>query len=805
MANLLNGKTATLEVCPTIEDLSSEMKKNVPCPVTGCERTFNHDNALRMHVIKTHKIFQDEKDNAFFHRFKTKNPPCAYHCPVAGCKYQMGAERYFNSYATLKQHFKVVHKEKKFICDFCGFKFGVESAMKRHKNTCGVIFKCGTCGCPYATREALLTHCKRKQHIVPENHTKITNMISAPAQVQDSHENVAVAAIVDTKTVDSQFESMAIDSGCVTASFNQLRAGDSVEQDNFVNNEQRRVALAPNAKRNTDMENQTLTCSRATGSHCSLIVGSPMDVNNETQNMASSCQNNNAKDANSNFTNDDNCMYDVVGANCQCVTTTTTGCQVNSPADKQNILPDLSPASLGVNIGHGKNNFKSATKSIAETSVQPVINLFVINVNTDGKSSMEQSRKQPLSDSRLVSILPKPPQPSPVTVVNQKQETGLRMSNNGPVSSKTSSVVQTSEYTIDRTSAETQTTGDYVLMKAMQSANIPIQKESRGAQVSPRARVRGVKRTLPTQMTSTSVQTGTDAHPILRRKRRKKLPKASDAASASTSSTVSQATSPAFPMPDLLDFGFSDCETQTMALIEELEASLAASTSTQTRESYLANPLAEPVMPQPPLPMQTIETQTLSVDTGVDTTEGFSLLNFLNTADGSNDHQDSGVQTPSIPSFDHTLTLENPVRLPDASLSMELPPQQLQPVMNVLNPGGSLYDASAQTTEVSTAIQTQTIDTMFSQLLSNMETQTSDDLPLLELGFADNQTQTPFDLDLIESQANVETQTALHVSASNTNNVQSIDTETQTLFPNLTLTDSHTQTSLADLEKFMNL
>jgi hypothetical protein len=58
MAGVSSGKATFLEVCPTVEDLSSEMKRNVECPVDGCGKTFKHDNALRMHVIKTHKVFQ---------------------------------------------------------------------------------------------------------------------------------------------------------------------------------------------------------------------------------------------------------------------------------------------------------------------------------------------------------------------------------------------------------------------------------------------------------------------------------------------------------------------------------------------------------------------------------------------------------------------------------------------------------------------------------------------------------------------------------------------------------------------------
>ena len=83
--------------------------------------------------------------------------------------------------------------------------------------------------------------------------------------------------------------------------------------------------------------------------------------------------------------------------------------------------------------------------------------------------------------------------------------------------------------------------------------------------------------------------------------------------------------------------------------------------------------------------------------------------------------------------------------------------------------------------------QTQTIDSMFEQYLSNMETQT---LPFPEFRFMDNQTQT------VAGQS-VETQTALHSIGQAACNVDSTDMQTQTLFPYL----NH---DLAELEKIMS-
>ncbi|CAH1779509.1 unnamed protein product [Owenia fusiformis] len=125
-------------------------------------------------------------------------------------------------------------------------------------------------------------------------------------------------------------------------------------------------------------------------------------------------------------------------------------------------------------------------------------------------------------------------------------------------------------------------------------------------------------------------------------------------------------------------------------------------------------------------------------------------------------------------------------------------------------------------------METQTMEDISSQFLSNMETQTADDI-LAELGLSNSETQTFIDNSTTNFMSNgttqtsqiqtvtlpeipqnsTETQTRLHsVGGNSTNeNIESTDIETQTLFPVLDfsqLSDSHTQTMLADMNSLLD-
>ncbi|NXS00818.1 ATMIN protein, partial [Oxylabes madagascariensis] len=66
-------------------------------------------------------------------------------------------------------HFMKMHAEKKHKCDKCSNSYGTEWYLKRHIEVCGKTFQC-TCGCPYASRTALLSHIYRTGHEIPAEH-----------------------------------------------------------------------------------------------------------------------------------------------------------------------------------------------------------------------------------------------------------------------------------------------------------------------------------------------------------------------------------------------------------------------------------------------------------------------------------------------------------------------------------------------------------------------------------------------------------------------------------------------------------
>lgn len=90
------------------------------------------------------------------------------HCPISGCLYFYGSERFFTEKKFLKQHIAKVHAEKKYSCTKCKKSFGSDWFRKHHEKTCGLEWKC-PCGLKYASRETLLTHARRNQHKLPDH------------------------------------------------------------------------------------------------------------------------------------------------------------------------------------------------------------------------------------------------------------------------------------------------------------------------------------------------------------------------------------------------------------------------------------------------------------------------------------------------------------------------------------------------------------------------------------------------------------------------------------------------------------
>uniref|UniRef100_A0A182WD49 C2H2-type domain-containing protein n=1 Tax=Anopheles minimus TaxID=112268 RepID=A0A182WD49_9DIPT len=122
---------------------------------------------LQMHLTRHHKapaLNLQSLSNA------AKSEHKLFYCPDGSCPYHQTAgdgnngARYFSSLRSLKQHYLKVHGERKHRCEPCGKSFATESYLRHHQLSCGQKFTCAHCTYSYGSREALLTHAKRKQH-----------------------------------------------------------------------------------------------------------------------------------------------------------------------------------------------------------------------------------------------------------------------------------------------------------------------------------------------------------------------------------------------------------------------------------------------------------------------------------------------------------------------------------------------------------------------------------------------------------------------------------------------------------------
>lgn len=133
------------------------------CQVGDCTEQFHNGSHLQMHQLKRHGIKSSVATDATGNR-----DTVVYHCPEFSCCYseKSGGEKFFGTFRSLKQHFLKVHSQKNFICSLCNGQksFATESLLRAHETNCGQSFCCEVCKLSYGTREALLTHAKRKNH-----------------------------------------------------------------------------------------------------------------------------------------------------------------------------------------------------------------------------------------------------------------------------------------------------------------------------------------------------------------------------------------------------------------------------------------------------------------------------------------------------------------------------------------------------------------------------------------------------------------------------------------------------------------
>ncbi|KAF3832557.1 hypothetical protein F7725_026222 [Dissostichus mawsoni] len=130
---------------PTITELTKEVRTNILCTVEGCGKILPNTPALNMHLVKSHRI-KDGLINPTV-RKDMKGSQKLYCCPIEGCP--RGPNRPFSQFSLVKQW-----------------------DLKRHIEDCGKTYHC-TCGCPYASRAALLSHIYRTGHEIPTEHRHV--------------------------------------------------------------------------------------------------------------------------------------------------------------------------------------------------------------------------------------------------------------------------------------------------------------------------------------------------------------------------------------------------------------------------------------------------------------------------------------------------------------------------------------------------------------------------------------------------------------------------------------------------------
>ncbi|XP_048860962.1 ATM interactor [Brienomyrus brachyistius] len=152
-------------ITPSITELTKEVRTNILCTVEGCGKILPNTPALNMHLVKSHRV-KDGLINPTV-RKDMKGSQKLYCCPMEGCP--RGPHRPFSQFSLVKQHFMKMHAERKHRCAKCSNCYSTEWDLRRHAEDCGKTYHC-TCGCPYASRAALLSHIYRTGHEVPTEH-----------------------------------------------------------------------------------------------------------------------------------------------------------------------------------------------------------------------------------------------------------------------------------------------------------------------------------------------------------------------------------------------------------------------------------------------------------------------------------------------------------------------------------------------------------------------------------------------------------------------------------------------------------
>ncbi|CAM9712395.1 ATM interactor isoform X1 [Lampetra fluviatilis] len=159
------GQVSVL-VVPSAQELGRAVRTDIACPVPRCGRALPNEPALRMHLDKAHGVREGPQPSDRPSR-SSDGRPKLYCCPVQGCP--RGPGRPFAQFSLVRQHYLKMHAERTHECGVCERRYSTRADLRRHQGDCGRVFSC-SCGCPYASRTALLSHAYRTGHVLPEEH-----------------------------------------------------------------------------------------------------------------------------------------------------------------------------------------------------------------------------------------------------------------------------------------------------------------------------------------------------------------------------------------------------------------------------------------------------------------------------------------------------------------------------------------------------------------------------------------------------------------------------------------------------------
>lgn len=248
---------ACMDVCPLASELSV-INSNIICPEEGCGKVFKASSALNMHLTKHHRnSCLAKRDSSITVR---------YFCPEEKCIYHVNASRHFAQMKYLKQHYLKVHSEKRFSCDSCNKAFATQELLKNHSQVCGIKFTC-SCLNSYSSYEALLTHCKRKQHTfeykykLGHKRSKSEGTVEVPLKKDSQCPNLDVQPVyILPKPTNDQIATVALN---VLAAPSLTELSCSIVHDKSMQTD----PLEPRRKRNSPNKATEKALRRRTSAH----------------------------------------------------------------------------------------------------------------------------------------------------------------------------------------------------------------------------------------------------------------------------------------------------------------------------------------------------------------------------------------------------------------------------------------------------------------------------------------------------------------------------------------------------------